>query len=246
MFSRFRQAQPAIDFGDDAGDGGLAGPGRPGEDQVVRALRYREPALLAHQFHGHRTLQPRHLVLDLLQSDEFGELAFGLMQQDGLAFVGRGIDEIVRVGLGSGIPRIGAGVDPARGGGHDPEAGIGQGLLDLLVLGVGRVQILQDLVCRLLVDVRAQHQRFGQRAVHRRDGDRAVGLLEIRQRRGEHAQPGQRGAEGDLGRVGERLVKLGVVDYRRQQLDDVRPALGAVIDHDRDPAGLAPARAAAR
>ena len=90
----------------------------------------------------------------------------------------------------------------------------------------------------------AQHEGLGQPAVHRGHRDRALGFLEIRQRRGEHAQASQRDAQGDLGRVGEGRVELGVVDDRGQQLDDVRPALRAVIDDDCDPPGFAPARAA--
>ena len=182
------------------------------------------------------------MVFNLLQADEFIEFAFGLRQQHALALLSSGVDEIAGTGLGVGVPWIGASVDPVRGGGDDPETGVGQGLLDLFVLGVGGVQILQNLARRLLVDVRAQHKPLGQRAVDRRDGDGTVGLLEVGQCRGEHAQPGQRGAQGDLGRVREGLVEIRVVDDRRQQLDDVRPPLGAIVDDDGDPARLTPAR----
>ena len=161
-----------------------------------------------------------------------------------LALLGSGIDEIAWAGLGFGIPRVGARRNAVGGGGDQPEAGIRQRLLDLLVFGVGRVEILQDFLGAFLVDVRAQDEGLGQPAVHRRHRDRALGLLEIRQRRGEHAQASQRDAQGDLGRVGESRVELGVVDDRGQQLDDVRPALRAVVDHDCDPPGFAPARAA--
>ena len=82
-------------------------------------------------------------------------------------------------------------------------------LFDLFVLRVGRVQILQHLACRVLVDVHAQHERLGQRAVDGRHRDGTLGLLEIGQRRGEHAQPGQRGAQGDLGRVGNASSRSG-------------------------------------
>ncbi len=53
-------------------------------------------------------------------------------------------------------------------------------------------------------------------------------------------------AERDLGRVRERLVQVRVVDDRGQQFDDVRPALGAVVDDDGHPAGLTPVRSLGR
>ena len=127
-------------------------------------------------------------------------------------------------------------------GGHDPEAGIGQRLFDLGVLRVGGVQVLQHLTRGVVVAVGTQRQRPGQPAVYRGDGDRAVRLLEVGQRRSKHPQPRQRDPERDLDGVREMLVEGGVVDDRRQQLDDVSPPLGAVVDGRRDPAGLPGAR----
>lgn len=166
------------------------------------------------------------------------------MQQRGLAFVGRGIDEILRAGLGRRIPRIGAGLDPPGCGGDDPEAGIRQRLLDLFVFGVSRIQVLQHFAGRLLIHMRAQHQRFGQCTVNSSDRDRTVGFLQIRQRRGKHAQSGQCGAQGDLGRVRKGLVEVGIINHRSEQLHDIRPALGAVVDDHGEPTGGTPAGAA--
>jgi hypothetical protein len=92
--------------------------------------------------------------------------------------------------------------------------------------------------------VRPQHQRLGQRAVDGCHRDGAVWLLEIGQCRGEHAEPRQRGAQRDPGRVREGLVEVGVVDDRGEQLEDLRPALGAVVDDDGDPTCLTPGRPA--
>lgn len=96
--------------------------------------------------------------------------------------MGGGVDEVLRAGLGFGIPRIGAGLDAGRIGGHDPETGVGQGLFDLFVLRVCRIQILQDLACRLFVDVHAQHERLGQRPVDGGHLHRTFGFLEVGQR----------------------------------------------------------------
>ena len=130
-------------------------PGGPGEHQVVGALGHFQPALLTHQLHCHRALEPRDLILDLLQADELVELTLGLGQQHGLALLGSRVDEIAGLGLGGRVPGVDARVDAVRGGGHDPEAGIRQRLFDLSVFRVGGVQVLQHLAGGVLVAVGA-------------------------------------------------------------------------------------------
>ena len=96
-----QKAKAAIDFGDDARNRGLTGPGRAGEHQVVGALSHFESAFFTDQFHRHRALEPRDLILDFLQSDELVELTLGLRQQHGLAFLGAGVDEVAGLGFGA-------------------------------------------------------------------------------------------------------------------------------------------------
>ena len=235
-----QQSQPAIDLGDHPRDGGLARSGRPGEHQVIGALGDGEPPFLAPDRHRHRALQPGHLVFDLVETDELGELGLGLHQQVRLAVLGPGVDEVRFPGLGVGIPRIGARLDARRRGGHEPECGVGEGLFDLRVLGVRGVELLQQLACVVVLALGAQRQRLGQRAVGRGDGEWAVRLFEMRQRGCEHAQPRQRDAEGHPGGVSARLVEGLVTDHGRQHPHHVGPALGPVVDGRAHPAGLQP------
>ena len=235
-----QQAQPAIDLGDHPRDGGLARSGRPGEHQVVGALGDGQPALLPSDRHRHRAFQPGDLVFDLVEADELGELGLGLHQQVRLAVLGPGVDEVRFPGLGVGIPRIGARLDARGCGGREPERGVGEGLFDLRVLGICGVELLQQLAGVVVLALGTQGQRLGQRAVGRGDGQRAVGLFEVRQCGGEHAQPGQRDAEGHPGGVSARVVEVRVGDHRRQHPHHVGPALGPVVDGYAHPAGLQP------
>jgi hypothetical protein len=149
-----------------------------------------------------------------------------------LAFLGAGVDEVGFVGFGVRIPRVGAGVDPGGGRGDEAEGRIRQCLFNFRVLGVGRVQVLQQVVGILVLTLRPQGERLGERAVDGGHVDRACGFLEIGLGRGEHAEPGERDAERHAGGMCVQDVQRGVVDHRRQQPNDIRPALGAVADRD--------------
>ncbi len=116
-----QQAEPAVDLGDHAGDGGLTGSRWTGEDQVVGALGYGQPALLAPDRHGHRAFQACDLILDLFEADEFGEFGLGLDEQVRLALLGAGVDEVGLPPARWRIPRVAARLDPRGGGGrHEP------------------------------------------------------------------------------------------------------------------------------
>ncbi|SIL78198.1 Uncharacterised protein [Mycobacteroides abscessus subsp. abscessus] len=237
------KAQATIDLGDHAGDGGLTGAGRTREHQVMRAVTDGEPAVLTAQRHCHRTLESGDLVLDLFQTDELAELLLGLGQQDRLALMGLGIDEILFAGFGFGVPGVGASGDAGGGRGVQSYARIGERMLDLGVLRIGGIQILKHLGSGLLVTVVAQIQSLGESTIGRRHFDWATGVFEVGQCRIDHAELGERDAQGDPHRMGCRGVQRLIGDHGSQQRDHIGPPLGPVLHGDGDPPGVEPPRA---
>lgn len=109
------------------------------------------------------------------------------------------------------------------------------------MLGVGGVQLGEDVGGLEILALRAQAERLRQPTVDHGDGHRTGRILEVGQRGCVHAEAGQRGAERHAYRMRELVVERGVVDDRGQQPDDVGPAFGAEAHDDAHPSGLQPA-----
>ena len=167
----------------------------------------------------------------------------GLGQQDRLALVSLRIDEILFGGLGFGIPGIGTGSDARGGRGVQTHTWIGERMLDLGVLRIGRVQILEHLGRGLFVTVVAQVERLGQRAVGGCHFDGTTGVFEVGEGGIDHAELGEGNPQGDPYGVGRGGVQGRIGDNGGQQRDDVGPTLGPVLHGDSGPAGVEPSGA---